>query len=202
MKKKDFIRIINEEIGEFDFLNNDKYLAEQENIQLLQEEYFQKQFIIDSITRKKEKIRLSNENVEISYIDPELDDPSPNDLYVDYFADIDYNFDDSKEPIKFSIGFGGKENVKYGTEGYYDPGSYGRYDPPEGEQYISHIEWSAIPVSLYTREGDEIELKALEKEPLNIQELFIRSYLESAIEDKTGYDIQEKKPAYNSPPKY
>ena len=58
MKHKNFIKIINEEISEFDYLNNEQYLAEQEDIKRLQEEFFQKQFIMDSITRMRDKIEL------------------------------------------------------------------------------------------------------------------------------------------------
>ena len=57
-------------------------------------------------------------------------------------------------------------------------------------------------MSLYTLEGDEIEFKAFNKEPENVKELFVRSYLEDAIENKTGYMIQQTKPTYNSPPVY
>ena len=49
MKKRDFIRIINEEISEFDFLGNEQYLKEQEIVDLLKNEDFQKQFICDSL---------------------------------------------------------------------------------------------------------------------------------------------------------
>jgi hypothetical protein len=42
-------RIINEEISEFDFLGNEQYLKEQEVVDLLKNEDFQKQFICDSL---------------------------------------------------------------------------------------------------------------------------------------------------------
>ena len=52
MKQK-HIQIINEVIAEFDFLGNDKYLKEQDNVSLLNNEDFQKQFICDVLTNSK-----------------------------------------------------------------------------------------------------------------------------------------------------
>lgn len=205
MRKKDFIKIINEEIAQYDFLNNDKYLAEQENVELLSEEYFQKQFIIDSITRMKDKIKKSNEDMGISYIDPELGESPHNDLNVEYGVDIEYKYQDLEEPVKFSLYFYG-DNVGYTTEGWYDPGRWAGTMAdsiePSGEHYITSVDWWDIKPMIYTEDGEEIELKALEKEPSNVQDLFIRAYLEDAIINRTGYDIQEKRPAYESPPNY
>ena len=201
MRRKDFIKIINEEISEFDYLNNEQYLAEQEDVKRLQEEFFQRQFIMDSITRMKDKIELSDIDIGIGYIDPELGESPHNDLYIDYSANVNYKFNDTEEPVKFNISFGSFDNVDYTTQGYYNSGDF-QHQPPEGEHYIESINWHEIPVSLYTLEGDEIEFKAFDKEPENIKELFVRTYLEDAIENKTGYDIQQKKPAYNSPPAY
>ncbi|MFO8052823.1 MAG: hypothetical protein R6U54_02535 [Candidatus Omnitrophota bacterium] len=78
MKKKDFIRIINEEITDFDFLSNELYLKEQENIELLKNPQFQKQFIVDSITKMRDKIKFDEFSAQIS------NDP---DLYIDQHHD-------------------------------------------------------------------------------------------------------------------
>ena len=52
MISKDIIRTINEEISNFDYLNNDKQVSEDEKAQLLASEDFQKQFVIDSISNR------------------------------------------------------------------------------------------------------------------------------------------------------
>lgn len=200
MKQKDFFKIINEEISEFDYLNNDEYLAEQEDINRLKEEFFQKQFIMDSITKMNDKIKLTDIDIGIGYIDPELGETQHNDLYIEYSANVEYKFNENEEPIKFNISFGNYDTVSYTTGGYSDPGDY--HTKPEGESYIDSLNWYEIPVSLYSLEGDEIEFKAFNKEPENVRELFVRSYLEDAIENKTGFDIQQKRPTYNSPPAY
>ena len=103
MKHKNFIKIINEEISEFDYLNNEQYLAEQEDIKRLQEEFFQKQFIMDSITRMRDKIELSDIDIGIGYIDPELGESPHNDLYIDYSANVNYKFNDNDEPVKVIV---------------------------------------------------------------------------------------------------
>src|ERR1035437_5253077 len=58
MVEKDIIKIINEEASNFDFLGNDDNMKEQEIIDLLQNEEFQKQFICDSLLERKNKIKI------------------------------------------------------------------------------------------------------------------------------------------------
>ena len=205
MRKKDFIRIINEEIADYDFLNNDKYLEEQEKNSRLEEEFFQKQFIMDSITRMSEKIKKSDEDMGIGYIDPELGDNPHNDLNVEYGTTVDYKFNPNEEPVRFMLYFDG-DNVGYYTDGWYDSGRWAGTMAdsiePSGEHYIESVDWFDIEPKLYTEDGDEIEFTAFEKQPENVQELFIRAYLEDAITSKTDFEIREKKPPYESPPIY
>ena len=58
MKIDEFRKIVNEEISGFNFLGMDEMLKEEEEIATLQDEEFQRQFIIDSITNFKEKINI------------------------------------------------------------------------------------------------------------------------------------------------
>ena len=57
MKNKQLIKIINEEISGFDFLGNEEYLKEEEDINILKNEDFQKQFICDLLLKRKEKVK-------------------------------------------------------------------------------------------------------------------------------------------------
>ena len=105
MEKKDFIRVINEEISKFDFLSNDAYLKEEELFEMLGTEQFQKQFIIDAITKFKDKINLDNNAAYIS-----SDTNSDNSFYspdgfIEYPAKIIYEYDKEKEPIMFEVLF-------------------------------------------------------------------------------------------------
>ena len=64
MINNDIIRIITEEISEFDFLGNDKYQKENESIDLLKNEEFQKRFICDAL--------LSKNNIGINIYDSRI----------------------------------------------------------------------------------------------------------------------------------
>lgn len=198
MREKDFIRFINEELGEFDFLNNDKYTEENEINDILKEEFFQRQFIIDSITKKRDKITLSDEDVYVTKIEPDFQKDEHNDLTIEYSTDVEYIFND--KPMNFKLFFGGSNNVNYSTHSSSDSGNY--YNEPQSTQYISSLDWSNIPVTLYNKDGDIIEFVGFDKETVEVQNLFIKSYLESIIENRTDYDIVEDTPKYNSPPLY
>jgi len=195
MKKKDFIRIINEEIGEFDFLNNEKYLKEQEIIKILENPEFQKQFIIDSITKMRDKIKFDDFTAQI-YNDPEIQDQQHNDLNIEVNTDVVYNYNDNKEPIKFSLNFMG-ENVNYRTGYEHSQGDY--HTPSATDVWYENINWFEIEPTLYTMEGDEIKFDAYKKAPNNIKELFIRSYIQDTIENESDInDIREKMPKFHS----
>ena len=58
MDNKDFVKIIKEEISNFDFLGNDEFLKEQEVNDLLQNEDLQKQFICDSLLNQNGKVKI------------------------------------------------------------------------------------------------------------------------------------------------
>jgi hypothetical protein len=194
MRKKDFIRIINEEITEFDFLSNDKHLKEQEDIQLLENKEFQKQFIIDSITRMRDLIKVDNSDTHISN-DPDVQDEDyHNDLMIEANINVEYTYDPSKSPIKFSLSFDG-ERINYYTDYEYDPGDY--HTQPYGKTWYTEIAWDDIKVELFTDEGDEINFTALDDAPNTIYKLFVRAYIESLIESKTDISaVGEKLPPY------
>lgn len=196
MRKKDFIRIINEEINDFDFLSNELYLKEQENIEILKNPEFQKQFIVDSITKMRDKIKFDDFSAHISN-DPDLySDQHHDDMNLEVDVELQYLYGTAKEPIKFSLFFAG-DKIGYHTGYEYERGDY--WTPSSGEAWYNSISWSDIDVNLYTPEGDEIKFIAFEKAPDNIQELFIRSYVEDAIKNKTDIEqIREKLPQYTS----
>lgn len=195
MKKKDFIRIINEEIGEFDFLNNEQYLKEREIYEILQNPQFQKQFIIDSITKMRDKINFDNFEGRV-YNDPDIYDEYHTDMSLDVSAELSYTYDQSNNPIKFGVSFGGT-NIGYETG---SDESIGDYDTPSfSDTWYESIAWDEIDVKLYTIEGDKLEFTAFDNAPSNIQELFIRAYTESVIEKKTDINtIEEKPPQYTT----
>lgn len=167
MKKKDFIRIINEEVGEFDFLNNEKYIKEKEIIDLLQNFEFQKQFIFDSITKMRDVIEFNEFSAFVyNQSDLEYENEEQNTLNLEITCDVKYKYDSMEEPINFSLIFLGNKV---------------RYQQENSENLIT---WDEIDVDLYSIEGDKIDFTAFDKAPDNIKKLFIKSYIEDIIKNE------------------
>jgi len=194
MENKDFIKIINEEISNFDFLGNDQYLKEQESVDLLRNEDFQKQFICDSLlsindNRKTER----NNKIKIRVVDSrvggnwEEDYEDATYITLEYYLEVSYLYDRNSEPMNFTLNFD-SEKIDVVKSGYYNAGNY--ETAPEGEAYFSHFNWNNITVTIFTMDGDEIEFTAFKRAPRNIQVLFIKEYTESYIVNNT-LDIRQ-----------
>lgn len=167
MFKKQIVKIINEEISDFDYLGNDAQVKEEELLNLLKNEDFQKQFICDILLRKKNiKQKVTDARIGGDY---EYDEPSY--LTLEYFIDYEYQYDINKEPIKFTIDFS-SDNIGIDVHSDTDKGDY--YTSPYTEKYYTYIDWSDISVDMFTPDGDEIEFNAFKKAPIKIQEIFIR----------------------------
>jgi hypothetical protein len=180
MKKNDIITIINEELSDFDFLGNDEYNKEKKDFDLLSNEDFQKQFICDSLLKRKDKLKIG---VTDSGIGGNWDTNNPEDisfLTLEYFTEIEYKYDPVKEAIKFTLNFD-SDRISVSAGGYYDPGNWGRYIPPEGDTWYDSIDWTDINVTLFTINGEKIEFNAFKRAPADIQNLFIREYVEDYI---------------------
>lgn len=182
------IKIIAEEVEQFDFLGNDKRLKEQEINDLLMNEELQKQFICDALLGRTDKVKTIK--IEDSYISGNWDD-NPEDadrLSLEYSLYIDYYYDSTKEPLRFNLHFGA-DKIDISVGGWYDAGRWGGTMAdaiePSGESWYDGFDWGDIEVSLYNLEGDEIEFKAFEKAPPKIQELFIKYYVQNFIENET-----------------
>jgi hypothetical protein len=188
MKDKHLIKIINEEISNFDFLSNEEYLKEEENYDLLKNEDFQKQFICDSlINNVKIKQHITDARVGGNWENGNDADK----LTIEYFVEIEYKYDPSKEPAKFTVDFY-SEQIGIGIHTQSDPGSYGNFIEPTFEAQYTDINWRDIDVSMHTPDGDEIDFLAFKKAPPTIQVLFIREYTEKFIATETA-DTEELK---------
>jgi len=189
MSNKKITKLINEVISEFDFLGNDRYLKENEDINLLRNEDMQKQFICDSLLNKKNKIKI------IEVIDSrisgnweeEIDEA--NKLTIEYFLKIKYTYDLQKEPIIFELDFN-SDNISIGIDGFHDKGDYGT--APSSESWFNLFNWNDINVTLLSKNGDDIEFIAFKRAPIKIQTLFIREYTADFIGNRTGMDIRTK----------
>ncbi len=183
------LRIINEEISNFDFLNNDKYEKEMDVVRLVSNEDFQKQFICDTLLNKKDRIKIS---INDSGVGGNWED-EPEDvtyLTLEYLTTIEYKYDPSKDSVKFSLDFSSNK-INVSASGWNNPGNWGRYEEPSSDKWFDSIYWSDIDVNLYSVDGDEIKFIAFEKAPTEIQNLFIRAFTETFIESST-IDIRIK----------
>jgi hypothetical protein len=188
VKKKNLIKIINEEISEFDFLGNEAHSKEEEIINILKNEEFQKQFICDSLLNKKNKIKI---DILDSRIDGNWDEEPENatKLIIEYLLKIDYKYDQTKEPIQFELNFYG-DDVSIRKDEWYNKGNISNYIEPEGDVWFSSFYWNEIKVILNTTEGDEIDFIAFKKAPVKIQTLFIREYTQDYIGSYTNLDVR------------
>ena len=193
MNKGDIIKIIKEEIGGFDFLGNEEYLDEQENVDLLQNEEFQKQFIIDSITNFNEKIK-NTDVFEANLGEPNYEEDYDN-IVFEYGVTLDYNYVGNE--VRFSLFFETNDlTVSWNTE--RDQGDY--HNEPYTRTTFNSVEWGVIDVQLMTEDGDPIPFTAFDKAGAKTQELFVRAYTENVIKDKldAAYWDVDKKPQYQS----
>jgi len=178
MDLKSIKKIINEE---FDFLNNSEIQKNNDMISLLNEEMFQKQFIIDSISYMGSKIKVNN--VDFSY------DFNDNNINIGYSATIDYQYND--EGLKF--------NIYIGTMNLFEIVSNRKKIINENIEKIN-IKWNQIPVKIYTLDGDEIDFKGYKFEDPKIKEEFIRAYVDDLIDKTDPTPLIDD--GYNSPPIY
>lgn len=191
MEKKDIIRIINEEISNFDFLNNELNQKEFESIEILKNEEFQKQFICDSLLNKKDKIKLKINDSTVGG-DYEDDFKDASRISLEYNLTVEYKYDQTKEPAVFDLMFYG-DKIGISKDGWYDPGRFGGTPDtdiePSGDAWFSYLNWDDIEVNIYTTDGDEIPFIAFQKAPPKIQMLFVRDYTANLISGKTNLDI-------------
>jgi hypothetical protein len=180
MKKNQFIQIINEVISEFDFLGNGAQQKEDENNGLLQNEDFQKQFICDSLINKnKIKKHVTDARVGGNW---ENGNDADN-LTIEYFVEIEYNYDINKEPAKFTVQFY-SDHIGIGIYSKSDPGSYDV--EPTFEAGYTQLNWQDIDVTLSTQDGDDVDFLAFKHAPPKIQILFIREFTEDFIANETA----------------
>lgn len=183
MQKKDFLRLINEEISKFDFLGNDQFLKEEENLDLLKNEDFQKQFICDTLLKRKERVKTTD------VVESTFDSNWERNGYmsIHYIIELAYTYDSLKEPANIGLHFHG-DQISYSIDGRDVPGD--RWTAPRDEAWFSEINWSDIQVELFAVDGgDEIEFKAFDKAPERIKNLFLRDFLGDFIGDNAGKDM-------------
>jgi hypothetical protein len=182
--------IINEEVNNFDFLDTEKSMNEQETYDILSNEDFQKQFICDSILNKNDKIKIighQDQYITGNYDDGNLEEVSR--MSVEYTLIIEYYYDSTKNPVKFELTLSG-DDISIGADGWSRSATHD--NPPESDMWLTYVDWNGINVYIYTVSGDDIKFTALEKAPYKIDEIFVRHYLEDFITKETNLNIKDK----------
>lgn len=184
--------LINEELSNFDFLNNENSNEENGVIYLLNDRLLQKQFICDSLLLKKNKIKVIETSDAI--LGGNWEDNIDGNLTIEYHLKIEYLYDETKEPLVFNLDFD-SDNIEVHKESDYNYGSKGssidNSISPSGGDWFNYFNWNAIKVTLSTIDNNDIEFIEYIKAPSDIKVLFIREYTESFIKS-ASLDIKTK----------
>ena len=180
MKKKDLIKIINEE---FDYLNADELSERDEFIDLLKEEFFQKQFIIDSISSMGDKVKI--ENVDFSY-----DIINDDKIKLSYSSTVNYKY--NGKDLDF--------NINIGDSNLFEIALNKKQLLRETVENFK-VDWSNYNVKLFTLDYEYIPFKAYKNESPEVREEFVKAYLEDLVNNADPTMISDETP-YNSPPIY
>ena len=168
---------------EFDFLNYKEIEKEDRIKSILKEEYFQKQFIVDSISYMGSKINVND-------IDFTMKEKNGK-IQIGYSGNITYEYNNDEIDFILNIGKLSLFETIFYTEK--------RNLIVEGIEN-KNINWDILPVNIITIDGEVIELQALKNESKEIREEFIKSYLEEFVKNNDLDDNGEE--LYNSPPLY
>lgn len=177
MDKNVFVKLIKEELSEFDFLGNDAQHSEEEDINLLKNEDFQRQFIVDSL--------LESDKIDVDIKDSSVDNNWEGDidakskLSIEYIVDVVYDYDKNNDAVKFELGFNCENAPITGAE--------------DGKSWYETFDWNSINVNLSSLTGDDIKFKAFEKAPNEIKAIFIREFIKDFVADATDADSHTEK---------
>lgn len=166
MKKVDFIRIIKEEVSSMDFLNNEKFIERDSEMNLLNSKIFQNGFVSD-VLNGFNNIKTNINTSQINIDDVKCDSNDYNELNFEIEYNINYKFKSNVPPLNFTITFIG-DNIQYES------------DCDSDNNVIDIIDWKSIEVILYTNNGDRINLNVIDNNS-NIYEYFIKHFIDNNI---------------------
>lgn len=170
----------NKKIYSNDFLGVDGLNNELEYYILIENEDFQKQFIVDLLLGKNDKFKIietTEAHITGDY-NSDFTDNSANYINIEYVVKIEYKYDSNKKPITFELYFNNDEeiNINVGDDGMVND---------DDNSTVTSIDWSKINVQLRSVEGDMIEFKAFNNAPSNIQKIFVREFIGDFITNET-----------------
>lgn len=159
--------IINEELNDFDFLGVEERVRNEDNIEFLRKEEFQKQYIIDTLLNPD---KINVETLESS-ID-EIEGESRNRYNFKHKPRIKYTYDSEKQPMEFQLEIVGS----------------GKID----EEFSDNFD-----INLLSTSGEVLEFKAFNKAPKKIKSLFIRENIHELISEVESSEAKDKNIVYH-----
>jgi len=183
--KKNIVKIIKEEIDNFNFLNSDDYQQHNEYLSLLKNIDFQK-FFIESVLRQPNNVEKKDEyltDVTGSWDDSENE---TGNISFEYETDVVYKQSQNTEPVEFNIQVNA-DNVNLYVNVNSDKGDY--HTAPHSEGWLSDINWYDMNVLLLSNDGDEINFEEYQKLSSGDQEKFIRFFIEDFFTKRTSMPI-------------
>ena len=178
MNRKDLIRLINEEVSGYDFLNLDEIENEESLESLLSSKEFQTKFVHDVLNNFGGQ--ASNQlfkNKEVVAHSSNIEDLEPNSFQkfrVQYVIDFTYNYNGKEMPLSLIIE---GDDIAYDLDVVRTPSDY--VTPPETDTNFD-INWDDFSVKIMYDGAIEVELDWLYKNK-NIYKKFIQSFVNDLI---------------------
>lgn len=169
----DIIKIINEEIEAFNFLDHEKLIKEDKYNSILSTPKFTSNFINDVVNNFKTKIKFDKTDVLDSTINDEDIVEGDEPLNIEYTANIKYLMQDNKY-ITLGIGIDG-ENVTYKLGSSHDKGDY--LTPSYSDVWFEYLNWDGITVKLFNKDFDVINDNLLANVDDQTAERFIMNFI-------------------------
>ena len=170
---KNIIKLITEEIEEFDFLDTEKEQQNSKFNNILNSKSFTNRFINDVAFNFEDKIKFDKSNELSAVVNDEEIINGNESLDIDYDVDIKYLMNGKYLPL--AIGIEG-QGVPYELGSSYEQGDH--MHPSYSNVWFENINWDEIKVKLYDKDGTLINEELLEGVDLNTKERFIRNFIE------------------------
>lgn len=153
------IKLIKEEVNNFDYLNNDKRVKEKEDVSIICKDEFQKKFILDTI---EGNVQAYVDNKDLNSMFRKYGDITDN--FIDLDITINFKYEDNNFDIEFT---GNRVDILDGQL--------------NSKEDINNIKWHQISVILKANNGDTLNFQMYNKAPDKIKELFIKSCIKETL---------------------
>lgn len=174
----DILKIIKEEISNYDFLGLDEIAKEDEYKTIINSKQFQTQFVNDVINdinndSKFKKINTLYKSMSIDNAGFINEEP----LHFDFEIEMIYTYNNTD--INLNLMFDG-DNIEYD---FRIDKSIGDHDTPTYNDFVfEDINWNDVKFNMFTNDGYEIEMKWLERS--GVYHKFIKALILPLIEEK------------------